>query len=142
MHNILASFTVDTVYSSLCLDLSTLNPIYSLTLTTKRLVSQASKAKMLSGDGTHKVNGEKSTLLVVGTSDKSNQFHPMTLSLSSESQECYEPPVRILKTEGNSKPEHTMSDASERCITSYVFIYVFLYERINTIIIATWLQLI
>lgn len=64
----------DTVYSTFYLDNSTTNPTYTVTLTTPRLTELMSRSKMLAGDGTHKVNGERSVLLVIGTNFITNCF--------------------------------------------------------------------
>ena len=115
----IVGFTPDTVFSVLALDNTTTKVRYTLTLTTLRLLSLVDRSDydyILAGDGTFKLNKEASVGLFTSFSDRSNQTHPLTFSLSDgEREDNYVVPLQLIKSHYPLfVPKGAMADGAQR----------------------------
>ena len=89
------------------------NATFTVIFSTKRLLENAARCRVLCIDATYKVTYEGFPLILAGTVDCNGHYHPITVSIvHNESLQTYKTVMQNLK-DSNCSPVYLMSDAAD-----------------------------
>ena len=93
-----------------------------IVVTTKRLLSLAKKSRMVQTDGTFKLVWQGYPVILAGTSDANNVFHPFALAvLKGETDEDYAFVFKaLLEWDSEWKPDMLLADGADAITSAFV----------------------
>lgn len=96
-----------------------------IVISTKRLLSIAKKSSLLQTDGTYKLVWQGYPVLLAGTSDQNNKFHPYALAVvKSESIEDYSFIFRAIQEYvSNWQPTVLLADGSDAITSAFSLVF-------------------
>jgi hypothetical protein len=96
-----------------------------IVISTRRLLSLARKSRMMQTDGSYKLVWQGYPIILVGTSDVNNTFHPFVLAiLKGETEDDYAFAFEAIRQwDANWKPDMLLADGSDAITAAYMKVF-------------------